>query len=31
MVANGKAPMIVNPYGGPGVQTVRDSWGDTRS
>ncbi len=27
MMANGKAPMIVNPYGGPGVQTVRDAWG----
>ena len=27
MVANGKAPLIVNPYGGPGVQHVRDSWG----
>ncbi len=27
MMANGKAPMIVNPYGGPGAQTVRDSWG----
>ena len=27
MVANGKAPLIVNPYGGPGAQAVRDSWG----
>ena len=27
MIANGKAPLIVNPYGGPGAQTVRDSWG----
>jgi dipeptidyl-peptidase 4 len=27
MMANGKAPLIVNPYGGPGAQTVRDSWG----
>jgi len=27
MMAGGKAPMIVNPYGGPGAQTVRDSWG----
>jgi dipeptidyl-peptidase-4 len=27
MMANGKAPMILNPYGGPGAQTVRDSWG----
>ncbi len=27
MMANGKAPLIVNPYGGPGVQTVRDAWG----
>ena len=27
MLANGKAPLIVNPYGGPGVQTVRDAWG----
>ena len=27
MMANGKAPLIVNPYGGPGVQYVRDAWG----
>lgn len=26
MMANGKAPLILNPYGGPGVQTVRDAW-----
>ena len=26
MNANGKAPLILNPYGGPGVQTVRDFW-----
>ncbi|MGB8886940.1 MAG: alpha/beta fold hydrolase [Candidatus Korobacteraceae bacterium] len=26
MIADGKAPLIVNPYGGPGVQTVRDAW-----
>ncbi len=26
MMANGKAPLIVNPYGGPGAQTVRDAW-----
>jgi len=30
MMANGKAPLILNPYGGPGVQTVRDAWGDER-
>jgi dipeptidyl-peptidase-4 len=29
MMANGKAPLIVNPYGGPGAQTVRDAWGGT--
>jgi dipeptidyl-peptidase-4 len=23
----GKVPLITNPYGGPGAQTVRDSWG----
>ncbi len=28
MMANGKAPLIVNPYGGPGAQYVRDAWGD---
>jgi dipeptidyl-peptidase-4 len=27
MMANGKAPLILNPYGGPGAQTVRDEWG----
>jgi dipeptidyl-peptidase-4 len=27
MMASGKAPLIVNPYGGPGAQSVRDSWG----
>ena len=26
MNPNGKAPLIVNPYGGPGAQTVRDFW-----
>ena len=26
MIANGKAPLILNPYGGPGPQTVRDAW-----
>ena len=26
MNASGKAPLILNPYGGPGVQTVRDIW-----
>ena len=26
MIANGKAPLIVNPYGGPGAQTIRDFW-----
>ena len=26
MIADGKAPLIVNPYGGPGAQTVRDAW-----
>ena len=31
MMANGKAPLILNPYGGPGAQTVRDAWGNTRS
>jgi dipeptidyl-peptidase-4 len=29
MVANGKAPLIVNPYGGPGAQRVRDAWGNS--
>ncbi len=31
MMANGKAPLIVNPYGGPGVQAVRDAWSGTAS
>ncbi len=26
MIANGKAPLIVNPYGGPGAQSIRDGW-----
>jgi len=26
MMANGKAPLILNPYGGPGAQTIRDAW-----
>ncbi len=26
MIANGKVPLIVNPYGGPGAQTIRDFW-----
>ena len=26
MIANGKAPLIVNPYGGPGAQTIRNAW-----
>ncbi len=26
MMANGKAPLILNPYGGPGPQTVRNAW-----
>jgi dipeptidyl-peptidase-4 len=30
MAANGKVPLIVNPYGGPGVQYVRDAWGGDR-
>jgi dipeptidyl-peptidase-4 len=30
MMANGKAPLIVNPYGGPGIQYVRDAWGGER-
>ncbi len=29
MMANGKAPLILNPYGGPGAQSVRDAWGNT--
>ncbi len=27
MIVSGKAPLIVNPYGGPAAQTVRDAWG----
>ena len=27
MMANGKPPLILNPYGGPGAQDVRDAWG----
>ncbi len=27
MMANGKAPLILNPYGGPGAQDVRNAWG----
>ena len=30
MMANGKAPLILNPYGGPGAQNVRDAWGADR-
>ena len=30
MMANGKAPLIVNPYGGPGAQYVRDAWSNDR-
>jgi len=26
MIANGKAPLILSPYGGPGAQTIRDFW-----
>lgn len=26
MMANDKVPLIVNPYGGPAAQSVRDSW-----
>jgi dipeptidyl-peptidase-4 len=26
MMAGGKAPLILNPYGGPGAQSIRDSW-----
>jgi len=27
--AGKKFPLLLNPYGGPGVQTVRDAWGGT--
>lgn len=30
MIANGKAPLILNPYGGPGAQNVKDAWGGDR-
>ena len=30
MMANGKAPLILNPYGGPGAQYVRDAWPNER-
>ena len=30
MMANGKAPLILNPYGGPGAQYVRDAWSTDR-
>jgi len=30
MMAKGKAPLIVNPYGGPGAQYVRDAWSNER-
>jgi len=30
MMANGKAPLILNPYGGPGAQYVRDAWSNDR-
>jgi dipeptidyl-peptidase-4 len=30
MMAHGKAPLILSPYGGPGVQYVRDAWGGDR-
>jgi dipeptidyl-peptidase-4 len=26
MMANGKFPLIVDPYGGPGAQTIRNAW-----
>ncbi len=26
MMADGKVPLIVNPYGGPGAQTIRNAW-----
>ena len=26
MIANGKVPLILSPYGGPGAQSVRDMW-----
>ena len=27
MIRDGKVPLIVNPYGGPGAQSVLDAWG----
>jgi len=30
MMANGKAPLILNPYGGPAAQYVRDAWSNDR-
>ena len=29
--AAGSVPLIVNPYGGPGVQTITDAWGGTQN
>jgi dipeptidyl-peptidase-4 len=29
--AAGSVPLIVNPYGGPGAQTVQNSWGSTQA
>ena len=28
MMANGKVPLILNPYGGPGVPDIPDTWGE---
>jgi dipeptidyl-peptidase 4 len=28
MMANGKVPLILNPYGGPGVPDIPDAWGE---
>ncbi len=28
MMANGKAPLILNPYGGPGAPDIPDAWGE---
>jgi len=30
-VGAGSVPLIVNPYGGPGVQTIDDSWGGSEN
>ncbi len=27
MMTHGKVPLVLNPYGGPGAQDVRDAWG----